>query len=138
MYWPIGAPRVYATNRLDLGKLAEDVNDEVQPDLVTLSSPTQASEADGQDETEKPTTQSSSKSRTSKRSAYLKDTVLDYSQDDRVGGEIVAVKLSRSGHLFVSITAATLSVWQTKVSIHTLSKISKSNMSAYFSSCNCC
>jgi hypothetical protein len=116
MYWPIGAPRVYATNRLDLGKLSEDVHDDDQPDLVTLAAPSQASEAGGQNETEQPTTQSSSKSRSSKRSLYLKDTVLDYSQDDRVGGEIVAVKLSRSGHLFVSITAATLSVWQTKVS----------------------
>jgi hypothetical protein len=125
---------VYAANRLDLGKLVEDDEDEDQPDLIAISSTAQASGSSIQREAEKPTT-SSSKARSSRRSAYLKDTVLDFAQDERVGGEIVAGKLSRSGHLFVTITAATLSAWQTKVK-HCISKRIKANNSAYFASCN--
>jgi hypothetical protein len=34
--------------------------------------------------------------------------------EDDIHGEIIAVRVTRSGHMFVTITRTTLTIWQTK------------------------
>jgi hypothetical protein len=34
--------------------------------------------------------------------------------EDDITGDIVAIKVTRSGHLFATITRSTLTIWQTK------------------------
>lgn len=40
--------------------------------------------------------------------------------EDDITGEILAVKVTRSGHMFAAITRSTLTIWQTKVSSYPL------------------
>lgn len=38
----------------------------------------------------------------------------DRSHDDDIHGEIIAVRVTRSGHMFATLTESTLTIWQTK------------------------
>jgi hypothetical protein len=34
--------------------------------------------------------------------------------DDDIHGEIIAIRVTRSGHMFATLTRSTLTIWQTK------------------------
>lgn len=38
----------------------------------------------------------------------------DRSHDDDIHGEIIAIRVTRSGHMFATLTRSTLTIWQTK------------------------
>jgi RAB6A-GEF complex partner protein 1 len=104
MYWPIGAPRLYAAGKLDLGHAETNESD------ITVESTTDKII------TAKETTSTHTR-KASRRPTLLRNANSGGAYGDDLSGEIVGMKLSRNGHLFVTITATTLTVWQTKVSL---------------------
>jgi RAB6A-GEF complex partner protein 1 len=41
-------------------------------------------------------------------------SVLDTAAEDDIHGEIIAIRVTRSGHMFATLTRSTLTIWQTK------------------------
>jgi hypothetical protein len=120
MYWPVGAPKIYAASNHGLARSTKTDN---KPD-----DPPNASESavDGTDDdaqsaengdggAKKSSRRLSKRSRRSEASARSVD-LLAVKRDEHVGGEIIGVRLGRNGYMFATITRCTLTVWQTKVS----------------------
>jgi RAB6A-GEF complex partner protein 1 len=129
MYWPIGAPRIYAASSSKTSKNIIQVDDEAEsrgaiewgvntqdlssnpvrdnqnplPEQLTPSILGIASA--GQDIQNRLSTRS-----TSDFSDKLGDVVTQTKNKT-----ILAIKVSRSGHLFAVVTATSLTIWQTKV-----------------------
>ena len=110
MYWPIGAPNVYALSkhaisRANIATSHDGLKDET--DGEGLLSPSKASRngekldlpADG-----------SSTPRSEERSTEDEDTEFD-------GTKILDAKISRGGSVFVTITKMSVTVWQTKPTV---------------------
>jgi hypothetical protein len=125
MYWPIGAPRVYAASKQELSALHdssttssdEDAADPIQINTTQLA--TEQAIDDDEDELEerKPTagtTKAPGKQAAKPAAAENKDKT-GFEPEDDPGGEIVGLRVSRSGHIFATITRSTLTIWQTKV-----------------------
>lgn len=127
MYWPVGAPKIYAASNHELARAAK-LDDKPDHPSETESAvlPVDGADEDGGNTengnagSKKSRVRSSKKSRTSDASSKSVD-LLALKRDEHVGGEIVGVRLGRNGHLFATITRCTLTVWQTKVSQHDLS-----------------
>jgi hypothetical protein len=113
-YWPISSPSVFAaTKRTDLGRphVSNDGLERKQsgdqragPNNGTesqLKEEHAANNASGAEEKE-----GSELSREAARSQPV---------EDDIHGTIIAVRVTRSGHLFATLTRTTLTVWQTKV-----------------------
>jgi RAB6A-GEF complex partner protein 1 len=134
MYWPIGAPRIYAASSLNLGRR----NDEIGENNATPVELSVSNDSNGQEEQlsteanasrkEAGESTSSKPRKGTRRPTLLKNTSLGKTQEDLVGGEIVGMRLSRSGHIFATITASTLSIWQTKVSLLNIIMLPRSNL----------
>lgn len=121
MYWPIGAPRLYAATHLppnhpksaepasvrvsDDDASGETVSNGVSPAPLTSAVTADSAASEINNGAEKKVKASSS-------SAAVEE---DISRESILAGDIVGVRLSRSGHLFVTITKSSLTVWQTKV-----------------------
>ncbi|KAF2668056.1 RIC1-domain-containing protein [Microthyrium microscopicum] len=100
MYWPIGAPRVYAASQHQL-----DTSRNRRKSSTQLSD-------DG-----------APKAR--RRSSTL---ALDSDEKESIlGAKIIGVRLSRNGNLFVTITQSTLTLWQTKPTTVVASVLRSSN-----------
>ena len=147
MYWPIGTPRIYATTTssqapprptavlsedgIDSSTATADTGSLLSVDTA-LSRPDGAaggsSQSDPASDAPAATTPLSPPPYTPKTPAV--NSVDHYFQNDSSGlnsdgsavpfpsGEpIVALRLSRTGHLFAVITETTMTIWQTKVSL---------------------
>jgi hypothetical protein len=125
MYWPVGAPKIYAASNHELARAAKRDDKTDRPSETSESAVLPVDGADdGGGNTEngiagskKSGVRSSKKSRKSDASSKSVD-LLALKRDEHVGGEIVGVRLGRNGHLFATITRCTLTIWQTKVSRH--------------------
>jgi hypothetical protein len=123
MYWPIGAPRIYAASKRELGRVLVDDRD-VTTQQLNLPVP---SRSDGDPAKSSQEPEPVHQKRPSKRPTLLKEASSAESRDASIGEEIIAVRLSRSGHLFVTVTSSTLNVWQTKASQFTASGQNEAN-----------
>jgi hypothetical protein len=150
MYWPIGAPRIYAASKQELATNKtstshDGLEDNSQtPNVRDSTNGTAIHNLDGDDEDdedeeeveeaesvndEKPNgnIQSASASEASDGEnlpavdALESNGTSPQALDEDPGGVIVGLKVTRSGHMFATITQATLTVWQTKVGIISLS-----------------
>lgn len=134
MYWPIGTPRIYATSssskasarRLFVShdglsnqsqsslttsptapaprsraQIRDDVDIQAPPSPATLNT-TAVHTAENDEQHASPSSPGNSRESCSVDDVPLKDPVL-------------ALRVSRSGNLFVVITATSITVWQTKV-----------------------
>ena len=143
MYWPIGAPRIYAASNHALSReptlLASDDADS-KASLLESSLPDsdRDSEAvvavtgepkEGGRTAQDPATKGKNKEVSDPQSRpdtpRDRDGVEDGSdapltQDD---GAIIALRASRSGHLFATITTTTLTIWQTRVCLCVLASV---------------
>ena len=146
MYWPIGTPRIYATTTsqapprptavvsedgIDSGTAAAETGSLLSVDTA-LSRPDggaggSSSHSDPASDAPAATTPLTPPPYTPKTPAV--NSVDHYFQNDSSGsntdsgavpfpsGEpVVALRLSRTGHLFAVITETTMTIWQTKVS----------------------
>lgn len=83
-YWPISSPSVYAASK-------------------QTRTPPAAVSPDGTDE-----------AASEKAIVADKAGTREVHAEEDITGEIVALKVTRSGHLFATITRSTLTIWQTK------------------------
>lgn len=105
MYWPNGVPRVYAVNGPDIAHVSPDGHRE-NPNSPATEQRSSIDDKDNVGESETPDTQSdaprpepSSKQDTPKW------------EDEAING----LGVSRSGHMFATITESSISLWQTRV-----------------------
>ena len=130
MYWPIGAPSIYEQDlRIPDGALSDDgLNQSTQqksesliPDLEKQNVSPSGSPPDDEGGTngistddDGPQTQSQEDTNGFVGGTF-KEKSPGVNAQRRDDSAIIGVKSSRTGHLFVTITRTTLSVWQTKV-----------------------
>jgi hypothetical protein len=137
MYWPIGAPRIYAASKHELHPkhttITSDDGLEAQGHVQTPNAETentngtathdQGGDDDDEESVEdekfngnaKAASATGSEGKLPAAEALKGDGTSPQSADDDPGGEIVGLKVTRSGHMFATITQGTLTVWQTKV-----------------------
>jgi RAB6A-GEF complex partner protein 1 len=151
MYWPVGAPRIYAADNHSIipytslddtnpnegtqndndSAIADDLPTPGRPRRLTIdtglangtqnTSSTDSKQGPSRQETgaQKDGANGDSRNRTrSKSSAETNKPKDEQSQissaETGVGGEIIAMRPSRSGQFFVTVTRTTVSIWQTK------------------------
>lgn len=105
MYWPNGVPRVYAVNGPDIAHVSPDGHLE-NPNCAATEQRSSIEDKNSLGESETPDTQSDAPS-------PEPSTKLDTPkwEDEAINGLCV----SRSGHLFATITESSISLWQTRV-----------------------
>jgi hypothetical protein len=112
-YWPISSPSVFAaTKRTDLGRThtSHDGVEHKQPGEQRGGS---NSESLTQSEVEA-ATQSKSGVREKNGVQFSPAGASVQSVEDDIHGTIIAIRVTRSGHMFATLTRTTLTVWQTK------------------------
>lgn len=114
-YWPISSPSVFAaTKRTDLGRSLvsnDGVEDKQSGDRRAGSSPGSDSQSEeNRDANNASVVEEKGDGQPSHTTAPDQQRV-----EDDIHGTILAVRLTRSGQLFATLTRTTLTVWQTKV-----------------------
>lgn len=113
-YWPISSPSVFAaTKRTDLGR-PHVSND----GLERKQSGDQHAEPDSGAEShpkERNVTNNTSGVEEKEDGELSRQAAPSLPVKDDIHGAIVAIRVTRSGHLFATLTKTTLTVWQTKV-----------------------
>ena len=103
MYWPNGVPRVYAVNGPDIAHVSSDGYPEnTSPKIERRSS---VDNNDGSEYAQSPNTESNEPN---PEPSSESDTKWEH---EPINGLCV----SRSGHLFATITESSISLWQTRV-----------------------
>jgi hypothetical protein len=137
MYWPIGAPRIYAasSSRTPRARVIQFDDDAESRETTEgsgslINAPSSASDAQDEEDPRsglltpvtpvtpgipKPVEYDAAQRRLSARALGSLDEKLEDVITRAEGEHILALKISRSGHLFAVITATSLTVWQTKV-----------------------
>ena len=130
-YWPISAPSVYAASKQKLPEACIATSDDGVRRPGQLQTHPGASYGDAQDEDPESTESSADpvtededegasqrQRRTDddeKKSTATKDVPKEASSEEDISGEIIGIRVTRSGHMFATITRSTLTIWQTKV-----------------------
>lgn len=114
-YWPISSPSVFAATKntnLERTPISHDGIDQ-----ASQSTRDGASEAENTTDTEEDKSERGLEEvkGEGKEQTKLQASVPDQFVEDDVHGEIVAIRVARSGQLFASLTRTTLTIWQTKV-----------------------
>lgn len=168
MYWPIGTPRIYATTTATAHPPSRSnsvvVSHDGLPDTASLSSSESTTARDGDLNLDDPdAVPLTPVPPATPATPYIRSIEHDVSRlgsakagipylgasdgsDPAVvptGEPVVALKVSRTGHLFAVATASTLTIWQTKVrtAVPTTRRRVLTLMSfsvAYGYSCHCC
>lgn len=123
MYWPTGLPSVYNQELpLDRGRVSHDGLDaiheeepmsepasEQQPDTALPVESSQSPQVTEQQNVPlKPAAQHSRVPSTTNQNGLLASSEVD-------DGAIISARCSRTGHIFATITATSLTIWQAKV-----------------------
>lgn len=108
-YWPISSPSVFAATKhtsTDRSRVSSDGIEEARHDEPNdgtgPQTPTETATLTGGEVKEK------DRVRPQQRRASSQLV------EDDIDGEIVAVRVTRSGHMFATLTRTTLTIWQTK------------------------
>lgn len=114
-YWPISSPSVFAATKNTNPERTPISHDGI--DEVSQSERDIASESDVTTGTDEDTSEDGlgEAKEEEKQQANLQSTVPDQFVEDDVHGEIIAIRVTRSGQLFATLTRTTLTIWQTKV-----------------------
>lgn len=111
-YWPISSPSVFAATKSANVERSHDGTDQAlqngQDDASEVES------TDGTDDDTSATDSEVSTSRGTKQEAQQTGIPGQFAEED-VHGEIIAIRVTRSGQLFATLTQSTLTIWQTKV-----------------------
>jgi hypothetical protein len=137
MYWPIGAPRIYAASSEAKTTHIFESDDDAESRETTedsgslLTAPSIVSEAKSDDGLGppsgastppvtpgiKPVEQLDPLRRLSARLSVPGPFPASFNKHSAEKEPLLALRISRTGHLFAVITATSLTIWQTKVSI---------------------
>jgi hypothetical protein len=135
MYWPVGAPRIYAASNSSTSKgriyhSNDDVGPHSAPQSTSYLNASSAASDTAQDDEEllsghlTPTTPRTPAIQPVELDAHRRPPAtslddLEYGHNDsiREAGRqpILGLQMSRTGHLFAVITATSMTIWQTKV-----------------------
>jgi RAB6A-GEF complex partner protein 1 len=137
MYWPVATPRIYATTSQASSRstvvLSHDGADSATPgddgSLLSLDSAASKPTEGGPNETTSGQPTPTTPGLFSPRTPGINAVELDFPPDASAqsseehletptlpsGEPIISLKVSRTGHIFATITATTMTVWQTKV-----------------------
>lgn len=140
MYWPIGAPRVYASSNSKTRKeqlFRPDDCADSHPDSGPKPSALISSSNVVRDTNEtasgfltpstsittgiKPAENDGQRRLSARGLGSIEDKLEDFVTQPE-GEHIISLKISRSGHLFAVITSTSLTIWQTKVRNYILFK----------------
>jgi len=113
-YWPISSPSVFAATKSANVERSHDGTDQAlqngQDDASEVES------TDGTDDDTSATDSEVSTSRGTKQEAQQTGIPGQFAEED-VHGEIIAIRVTRSGQLFATLTQSTLTIWQTKPTV---------------------
>lgn len=113
-YWPISSPSVFAATK-DTRHIATS-HDGTEATTQYGDDATESSVADSEERTESEASATGEvidESVAEQQSTSKQDSEEQVAEDD-VSGEILAIQVTRSGHMFATITRSTLTIWQTK------------------------
>lgn len=123
-YWPIASPSVFAATKHTHPERLQTSHDGIEPqssDLphgATADDSTQSSIADSEEQTEGDESSTQSEPELGAKGAVEQRPKQSYSTqslpEDDIAGEILAIRVTRSAHMFATITQTTLTIWQTK------------------------
>jgi RAB6A-GEF complex partner protein 1 len=121
MYWPIGVPSIFATTRHELHPKQQTISDDglTTPRNKSLDKGAAFTGEEEDDAQQQSQTNGNEEKKVARRvsengSSTSNGTSQGEAEKDP-GGEIVGIAVARSGHMFITITRSTLTVWQTKV-----------------------
>jgi hypothetical protein len=97
-YWPISSPSVFAATKHTNPERTRVSNDGVKDSGPDEDSHSQVEDATAQGDAV----------------VKEKEGALNQSIEDDIYGEIIAIRVTRSGHMFATLTRTTLTIWQTK------------------------
>jgi hypothetical protein len=115
-YWPISSPSVFAATK-ETRSHATPVSHDGADDATDA---TDSSVADSEERAESERSAESEAgdgvggTRLETQLHPQKPAEGEHAAEDDITGDIVAIKVTRSGHLFATITRSTLTIWQTK------------------------
>jgi len=110
-YWPISSPSVFAATK-DTRTKTTHTSDDGTESGTKRDDDTESSVADSEDRTE---SEVSDKELVVEEGEPEDRPGNERLAEDDVSGEIRAIEVTRSGHMFATITRSTLTIWQTKV-----------------------
>jgi hypothetical protein len=116
-YWPISSPSVFAaTKNTNLARtpVSHDGTDEASQDGRDGASEAETESTNETDDTESTEGEEEVKEEGKEQKARQTNSLDQFAEDD-VHGEIIAIRVTRSGQLFATLTRTTLTIWQTKV-----------------------
>ena len=129
MYWPIGAPRIYAASNIAAQDRVLQFDDDAESREPTEGSGSLVDASVGSEERSEDETESGLSTPLSPITPGIKPVEHDshhrfstklLGHDAELSGAVenqplLALRISRTGHLFAVITSSSLTVWQTKV-----------------------
>jgi hypothetical protein len=120
-YWPISSPSVFAAakhTRAESTGISEDGLEPQSPRIYrekgddgTEGSVAESEDQEGDDEA---SAQERSEVEEKLEQKAISRQGNEQLVEDDVSGEIIGIKVTRSGHMFATITWSTLTIWQTK------------------------
>lgn len=116
-YWPISSPSVFAATKnsnLARTSLSNDGTNEASQSEQDGASEAETESTNETDDTEL-TEEEDGASRDGDEQGARHTRGLEQFAEDDVHGEIIAIRVTRSGQLFATLTRTTLTIWQTKV-----------------------
>lgn len=122
-YWPISSPSVFAAAKHTLPEHTQTSHDGAEPasggrkDGAAADDSTASSIADSEEQSEGDDPSTQGKHGVDEKAPAQRATPprgIEQLSEDDVSGEIIGIKVTRSGHMFATITWSTLTIWQTK------------------------
>jgi hypothetical protein len=114
-YWPISSPSVFAATKETRTK-STLTSDDGTKSGKNQDDDAESSVADSEERTKSET--SGEGHGVGRDSAPVEKPGTEHVAEDDVSGEIRAIEVTRSGHMFATITRSTLTIWQTKVCLY--------------------
>lgn len=116
-YWPISSPSVFAATKETKTKATPVSHDGTKgADDATDSSGTESEQRTERDVFARPQAGAGVAETGSTEAQAHPPTPSEgeHLAEEDIAGDILAVKVTRSGHMFATITRSTLTIWQTK------------------------
>lgn len=111
MYWPNGVPRVYAVNGPDIDYETSDLNEEAAQNASLEKRTLIDAEDDGEDANGHSGDNHAPESESKPESSSHTDSRKWENE------AVIGLCVSRSGHMFATMTETSIAVWQTRVCV---------------------
>jgi hypothetical protein len=116
-YWPISSPSVFAATKHTNPERTRVSNDGIEDGVheARRDAPNDGAQPQDQDAG---VAQGEGAVKEEGRARPQQPRASDQLLEDDIHGEIIAIRVTRSGHMFATLTQSTLTIWQTKACLH--------------------